>query len=293
MTEITGHTRVAAVIGWPVDHSLSPPMQNAAIRALGLDWVYIALPVHPSHLRVAVEGARVLGMIGINCTIPHKESVIPYLDELDQTARAIGAVNTIHIKPDGKLIGHNTDAYGFTQTVMAEGELILKGTTVLIIGAGGVARGMSAGAAMEGAKKIILANRTRERAEKIAGDLAPIFHETQWEVVQLSPSSLRNAAGRSQLIANATSLGMTANDPLPIEAESIAPDQVVFDTVYSTPETPLLKAAKSRGAICVGGAGMLARQGAKSLALWSGLQPDEDLMLSVLQKHLRARATSS
>lgn len=287
---ITGKTRVAAVIGWPVEHSLSPPMQNAAIRKLGLDWVYIALPVHPESIKQAVAGAKALGFVGLNCTIPHKEAVIPLLDEIDPAAAAIGAVNTIHFQADGKVVGYNTDAYGFAATVMAEGELILQGTTVLILGSGGAARGMAAGAAMEGAKKVILANRTRERAEAIAAALEPAFPQTRFEVVQHSPASLKNAAGRSQLIANASSLGMRAEDPLPIDADCIEAGQVVFDTVYSPPETALLREARARGGICVGGIGMLARQGAKSLSIWSGLQPDEDLMLSVLTRLARERA---
>ena len=288
MAEITGQTRIAGVIGWPVEHSLSPPMQNAAIAALGLDWVYVALAVRPRDLKAALEGARAQGMVGLNCTIPHKEAVLPFLDDLDDSARSVRAVNTIHILGD-KLIGHNTDGYGFTATVMAEGELMLKDATVLILGAGGAARAMAAGAAGEGARKVIFANRTRPRAEKIIEEVSPFYPGTRWESVQVSEASLRNAAGRSDLIANATSLGMRSSDPLPIEPESITPEHVVFDTVYSPPETPLLRAAKERGAICVGGLGMLARQGAKSLAIWSGLEPDEDLMLSVLRNSVSAR----
>lgn len=288
---ITGHTRIAAVIGWPVEHSLSPPMQNAAMRALGLDWTYVAFPVHPDNIERAVLGARDLGMVGLNCTIPHKQSVIPLLDEIDEAARAIKAVNTIHFD-DGKLVGYNTDAYGFTASVMADGDLILEGSTVLILGSGGAARGMAAGAAMEKANKIILANRTRARAEEIANDLAPHFPQTSWEVVQASPPSLKHAAARAQVIANATSLGLRPGDPLPIEPDALAPGQIVFDSVYTPPETALLKAAKAQGCICIGGLGMLARQGAKSLSIWSGLQPDEDLMLSVLIKTARERESA-
>jgi len=289
---ITGHTRIAAVIGWPVEHSLSPPMQNAAMRALGLDWSYVAFPVHPDNIERAVLGARALGMVGLNCTIPHKQAIIPLLDEIDEAARAIKAVNTIHFD-DGKLVGYNTDAYGFTATVMADGDLMLEGSTVLILGSGGAARGMAAGAAMEKAKKIILANRTRARAEEIANDLAPHFPQTAWEVVQASPPSLKHAAARAQVIANATSLGLRPGDPLPIEPDALAPGQIVFDSVYTPPETALLKAAKAQGCICIGGLGMLARQGAKSLSIWSGLQPDEDLMLSVLIKTARERESKS
>jgi shikimate dehydrogenase len=131
---------------------------------------------------------------------------------------------------------------------------------------------------------VILANRTRERAERIAADMAPAFPATQFEVVQHSPASLKNAASRAQIIANASSLGMRPTDPLPIPEDCIEPHHVVFDTVYAPPETALLKRAAACGAIAVGGLGMLARQGARSLAIWSGLQPDEDLMLATLRR---------
>lgn len=280
---ISGHTRIAAVFGWPVEHSLSPPMQNAAIEALGIDWVYVALPVPPASLEDALKGARAMGFAGFNCTIPHKETILPLLDEIDELARAIGAVNTVQFV-EGRSIGHNTDAYGFTETVLADGELMLRDATVLVLGSGGVARAIAAGAASEGARKIILANRTRSRAEAIVREVGAAFPDIAWEVVQASPPSLAHAASRAELIVNATSLGLRPGDPLPIQAEALNPGQVVFDTVYTPPETALLRAARARGAVCVGGLGMLARQGARALAIWTGLEPDEDLMLSVLQK---------
>jgi len=290
---ITAETKLCAVVGHPVEHSFSPPMQNAGMQALGLPWAYVACNVKPERLGEAIHGARALGIVGMNVTIPHKETVIPFLDELDELAEAIGAVNTIHFTAAGAK-GYNTDGYGFTQSVLSDGELEMIGATVLILGGGGAARGMAAGAAAEGAKKIILANRTREKAEKIAGDLERVFPDVRWEVVQASPASLENAAGRSQIIGNATSLGMKKGDALPIPAGSLQPGQVVFDSVYVTTEldagpgeTPLLKAAKAAGAIPVTGLGMLARQGAKSLSIWSGREPDEDLMLSMLIKHVR------
>lgn len=287
--EITGRTKLVGVFGWPVEHSLSPPMQNAAIRALGLDWAYVASPVAPGSLAAALEGARAMGYVGVNLTIPHKTAVMDMLDEADELAGVIGAVNTIHFRADGAKVGHNTDAYGFTQTIIAEAELMFGGQTVLILGGGGAGRGMAAGAASEGARKVILANRTRERGEEIARDLEPHFPQTRFEVVQYSEPSLRNAAGRSQIIANATSLGLRPGDPLPIPASCLEAGQVVFDSVYTPPETPLLAAARAAGAVCVGGLGMLARQGARSLAIWSGLQPDEDLMLNTLRHRVRER----
>lgn len=268
-------------------------MQNAAIAALGLDWVYVALPVKPSDIEACVLGARAMGIIGLNCTIPHKELVLPFVDEIDDAARAIRAVNTLHFREDGAVVGHNTDAYGFSATVMSEGEVMFEGRSVLILGAGGAARGMAAGAAAEGARKIIIANRTRERAERIVEDLGAAFPASDWEIVQASEGSLSNAARRASIIANATSLGMRPDDPLPIPAGVLTPEHVVFDTVYAPPETALLRAAAKAGAIAVGGLGMLARQGARSLAIWSGLNPDEELMLNVLRERVRERAESA
>jgi shikimate dehydrogenase len=298
----TGSTKLCGVIGDPVAHSLSPLMQNAAMQALGLDWAYMPFHVKPEGLRAAIEGARALGIVGLNVTIPHKETVVALLDELDPLAEAIAAVNTIHFDA-GRAKGYNTDAYGFTQSVLADGELEMAGATVLVLGGGGAARGLAAGAASEGAKKVILANRTRARAERIAGDLERVFPAVRWEVVQASATSLRNAAGRAQVVANATSLGMKASDELPIPADALTPGQVVFDSVYFMPragsaaakeaaegspgDTALLRAARAAGCITVGGLAMLARQGAKSLAIWTGLEPDEDLMLSLLIKHVR------
>lgn len=287
--DITGRTRLVGVFGWPVEHSLSPPMQNAAIRALGLDWVYIPAAVAPGSLAAALAGAEAMGFVGVNLTIPHKTTALDLLTEIDDLARIIGAVNTVKFEGDGRRVGYNTDAYGFTQTIMSEADLLIGGQTVLILGGGGAGRGMAAGAAMEGARKVILANRTRERSEEIARALEPHFPETRFEVVQYSEPSLRNAAGRSQIIANATSLGLRPGDPLPIPANCLEAGHVVFDSVYTPPETPLLKAAKAAGAVCVGGLGMLARQGAKSLSIWSGLQPDEDLMLTTLHRRVRER----
>lgn len=296
---ITASTKLCAVIGHPVEHSFSPPMQNAAMQALGLPWAYVAFDVAPERLGEAIRGAGAMGIVGMNVTIPHKETVIPYLDELDELAEAIGAVNTVHFT-EGKAKGTNTDGYGFTQSVLSDGELEMAGATVLILGGGGAARGMAAGAAVEGAKKVILANRTREKAGKMADQLGRAFPDVGWEVVQASPSSLQNAAGRSQVIGNATSLGMKPGDPLPIPAGALQPGQVVFDSVYVTSEpdagpgeTPLLRAAREAGAIPVTGLGMLARQGAKSLSIWSGMKPDEDLMLSMLIRHVRERGRGS
>lgn len=289
MTQISAQTKITGVIGWPVEHSLSPPMQNAAMAALGLDWTYVAFPVRPDSVKAAIAGMRAFGIVGLNVTLPHKIAVIPHLDEVDDFARATGAVNTIH-NVGGRLIGYNTDAYGFVQSVIADGELMIAGTTVLVLGASGAARAVAAGAASEGAKKVILSNRTREKAEQMGKNLEAAFPETRFEVVQYSESSLAHASARAQIVANATSLGLRPGDALPISPEALGPGQVVFDAVYRPEGTPLLEAAREAGAIAVDGLAMLARQGAKSLRIWSGLEPDEDLMISVLRQLTRVKS---
>lgn len=290
MTEITGSTRLLGVIGWPVAHTMSPPMQNDALRRLGLDWVYVPMPVRPEELREAVAGARALGFVGLNVTVPHKEAMARLMDHLDPTAAAIGAVNTVHFTEEG-CIGHNSDAYGFSRTVQVEGAFDFSGRTVLQIGAGGVGRAMAAGAAEAGAGRVLLFNRSHERAVGLAGELAQYYPGVRFEA--LTREEMREAAAEADLIANATTLGMKPDDAVPIEEAWIEPRHVVFDTVYTPAVTRLLAAAQRRGARTVGGLGMLARQGAMSLRIWTrGLvdrEPDEDRMLEVLRERMRLR----
>ena len=163
---IYGHTRVAAVIGWPIEHSVSPPMHNAAFRALGMDWCYVAFAVPPERLAEAVAGARALGVRGMNVTVPHKLALLPLMDELTPAARAIGAANTIIFGDDGRLRGHNTDAAGFSRA-LGEAGVATEGVHALVLGAGGAARAVVYALALAGAQ-ITLLNRTPERAEALA-----------------------------------------------------------------------------------------------------------------------------
>jgi shikimate dehydrogenase len=293
---ITGKTRIVGVIGWPVAHTLSPPMQNAALRALGLDWVYGAFPVAPEKLAEAIHGARALGLVGLNVTIPHKQAVPALMDELDPLAQAIGAVNTIRFTED-RTLGYNTDAIGYTRTVQEEGDFDFAGATVLQIGAGGVGRAMAAGAALAGAARVLIHARRPVAAAELAGALAPHFPATTFEAVPAEELEIAageiGAAGEQGLIANATPLGMHAGDALPLDEALIPAECTVFDTVYVPAETAFLQAARRRGAMAVGGLGMLARQGAQSLRHWTGLEPDEELMLRVLREGLQSSLRDS
>jgi shikimate dehydrogenase len=270
---ITGKTSITGLIGWPVSHSVSPPMHNAAFAHLGLDWCYIPLPVstEPSHrIGNAVAGLRALGLRGANVTVPHKQSVIPYLDTLTPAAQAIGAVNTIVVGPDGLLTGDNTDALGFIADLRAH-KVDPSGSVALILGAGGSARAVAYGLATAGVSSLAIANRSPARAQELVTELAPLVpaghitaHDMGTELPELSQ--------RADLIVNCTSLGMTPYietspwpDQLPFQ-----PHQTVYDLVYNPTRTRFLTAAERAGATAIGGLGMLIWQGAVAFELWTG-----------------------
>lgn len=284
MASIDAKTRLAGVVGWPIEHSLSPTIQNAAIEALGLNMVYVAFAVAPDKLFEAVHGARALGLTGLNITIPHKESVLALLDEVDPLARAIGAVNTIHFV-EGRARGYNTDAYGYRRTVEIDGGFNFVGKSVLQIGSGGAGRAMGAATAAAGAKRLILCDIAPARAFQLAGELSDHYPATQFEVLN-HLNEVAGAAASADLIANATPLGMKPEDPLPLPAEAIESRHIVFDAVYNPSPTALLAAAAARGARTIAGLGMLARQGARALEIWTGQQPNEQLMIDVLKSKL-------
>ncbi len=285
--QIDAATKTLGVIGWPIAHTLSPPMQNAAIAALGLDWLYAAWPVEPAALPAAIAGARALGFIGLNVTIPHKEAVVPLLDDLSPEAAAIGAVNMVHFT-GGRAVGYNTDAEGFTRSLAEEAGLSLAGRTLLLAGGGGAAGAWAAGPPAAGPDRVIIAAGRSGRARLLADAIAPHYPATRFEVAG-SPDAIARAAAAAAVLANATPLGMKPGDPLPLPAELIEPRHVIFDAVYRPRVTPLMAAATGRGARVVGGLGMLVRQGCRALAIWSGRTPDEALMFRTLEELLAAR----
>ncbi len=259
---ITGATRLTGVIGWPVSHSRSPRMHNAAFAALGLDWVYVPLPVPPERVGDAVRGLAALGFAGANVTVPHKQAVIPFLDALTPIARAVGAVNTIVVRPDGSLLGDNTDGAGF----MADLRLPIADCRLpmaLIIGAGGAARSVVYALAEAGAT-VAVVNRTLERAQDLCQSIIAALPDA---AARLSahpfPDALAGLAAEAELVVNTTSLGLHEGDSLPWDASvPFRADQVVYDLIYNRP-TELLALARSQGASAIDGLGMLVHQGAR------------------------------
>lgn len=293
---ISAKTTLVGLIGWPVSHSVSPAMHNAAFAALGLDWRYIPLPVDPAlpgAVGDAVRGMRALGLRGINVTVPHKQAVLPFLDRIAPAAQAMRAVNTIIVAADGSLTGDNTDAPGFIADLRAHG-VEPAGRRVLVLGAGGSARAIVYGLAQAGAQQITVANRSVERAEHLLDDLQPFLGATTGAVVAL-PDSLADVAAESTLIVNCTSLGMTPHadtTPWPVELP-LRPDQIVYDLVYNPADTLLLQQTRAGGAHAIGGLGMLIWQGALAFKHWTGQPAPVAVMRGAAEEQMRRRATSA
>ena len=274
---IYGHTHVVGVIGWPVEHSVSPPMHNAAFRALGLDWCYVPLPVHPDRIGDALPGLRALGLKGINATVPHKQSLVKLVDELTPAARAIGAVNTVVVRDDG-FLGHNTDASGFLRALREAG-FSPEGCRALVLGAGGAARAVVYALAEAGGRVTIL-NRTAERALRLASEFAQVNNRASRVGGPLNPQAACEASAQVDLVVNTTPLGMWPRvdaSPWPREV-AFPPDALVYDLVYNPLETRIMGMARAAGGLAVDGLGMLVHQGAEAFALWTGQEPPVDVM---------------
>lgn len=287
---ISAKTMLVGLIGWPVSHSVSPAMHNAAFDALGLDWRYVPLPVDPTlpgAVGDAVRGMRAMGMCGVNVTVPHKQAVLPFLDRVEAAAQAMRAVNTIVVEADGSLTGDNTDAPGFIADLRAHG-VEPAGQRMLVLGAGGSARAIVYGLAQARARHITLANRSVERAGRLLDDLRPFLGATTVEVMAL-PDDLRSI--EADLIVNCTSLGMTPHQdttPWPHDL-SLHPGQIVYDLVYNPADTLLLRQARRHGARAIGGLGMLIWQGALAFERWTGQPAPVEVMRSAAEECLRRR----
>lgn len=279
----TGKTRNLGVMGWPVEHSLSPAMQNAALEKAGMDYAYIALPVPSQHLEKAVEGLKALGFCGWNVTIPHKTAIMRFMDEVDSSAKMIGAVNTV-VNKDGKLKGFNTDAVGFLRG-LEHSNFKAAGKNAVILGAGGAARAVIWGLCQVRVSNITLGVRNPKKAEA----MAELFRGyTNVAVFNWGDEGFRNALKDAELLVNTTPLGMSPNvDGIPpVEMELLPKTALVYDIIYTPEETKLLRAAGRLGYSVVNGEYMLAGQGAEAFRMWTGMTPDENLMRRVLRESL-------
>lgn len=258
---------VYGIFGYPIGHSLSPLMHNTAFAHHELDAVYVPFAVHPAQIETAVKALRALQIQGVNVTIPHKQAVMPYVDELAPEARLIGAVNTIHLR-DGRLIGHNTDGIGFLRSLEEVGAPIA-GQTVLLLGAGGSARAIAVQLCLSRVRGLYIANRTRARAEALAAFLHAQFSCVEVSVLPLQEPALASCLPQVDILVNATSVGMQSSDARALPLPPLQPRQLVCDIVYRPLLTPLLWAAQSQRARTVDGLGMLLHQGARAFEIWT------------------------
>ncbi len=277
-TDITARTRLVGLLGWPIGHSVSPTMHNAAFAERRMNWRYVPLPVHPDQIEDAVRGVRALGLRGVNVTVPHKQTVMPFLDRWTPSAEAIGAVNTIIVGEDGLLTGDNTDAGGFIADLQSHA-VDLEGRKVLIIGAGGSARAVVYGLAEAGCAAVTILNRTLERAAALGEAMSAYFPDVRFAAAAF-PAAVGDLAEGADLIVNCTSLGMEPRvEGLPWDEDvEFRPGQVVYDLVYNPAATRLLQLAAADGAKPIGGLGMLIHQGALAWSRWTGEDAPVDVM---------------
>ncbi len=263
------HYKHLGVIGYPVSHSLSPLIHTTALRRLELPWFYSALPVPPERLKEFTRNLQLFNFSGINVTIPHKVAIIDCLDELDENARRIGAVNTVEVRSDGTLKGYNTDGDGFLDALRRAFHEEAKDKKILFLGAGGAVRGVCHRLLRETPKEVIIANRTASKAESLKEEFSAFCSvpircaSTHWD-------ELIDIAKEADWIINGTSVGMKPEDPQLLPAEAFLPKHIVVDMIYSPPETKLLKDAGKQGAKTLNGLGMLIHQAAKSFEIWTG-----------------------
>ena len=269
-----GKTRLAALIGRPVGHSMSPAIHNAAFAALGLNWAYVAFDVAPENLTQALGSVRVLGIGGLSVTMPHKAGVASLVDDPSPSVQALGACNTVVVLPDGRLRGENTDGDGLVDSLEA-GNQPVAGRRVVIFGAGGSGRSVAEAFGRRGAADVAIVNRTPTPAVTAAG--------LAGSVGRVGTVGDVSAA---DIIVNSTSLGMGDSGSVPFDVSLLQPHHVVVDAVYQPLVTPLLAAAATTGCRTFDGLGMLVYQAARQFTLWTGHDAPIDVMLAAVRRSL-------
>ncbi len=268
MRPLTGRARLAGVVGWPIAHSRSPRLHGFWLERYGIDGAYLPFAVRPEALAPALRALPLLGLRGLNVTLPHKERALEIVDRASEEARRMGAVNTIVVGEDGALEGSNTDGYGFLQHLAASAPGYRAGAgPAVLLGAGGAARAIAVALLDAGVPELRLANRTRRRAAALAEALGPRAVPVDW-------SQAGRALDGAALLVNATTLGMAGQPPLDLALDRLPAEAVVYDIVYVPLETPLLAAARRRGNPAIDGLGMLLHQARPGFAAWFGVDPE-------------------
>jgi shikimate dehydrogenase len=287
MQEINGFTKLTGIIGYPIEHSVSPQMHNAAYAKLGLNYCYLPLLVMASDLEKALEGIRILGFAGLNVTIPHKEAVVPHLDEVTKLARLIGAVNVI-LNQEGRLVGYNTDGPGFMDSLKEDAGFDVKGKRAVILGAGGGAKSVAIMLAKDGIANLVISDVIYEKAKDLCEYINSHFGIAPYACPTKSDEA-RKLIEKCDLIVNATPVGMHPKvNECPISEDYKIPSKAVaYDMVYNPMETRFLELAKANGAKAVSGLGMLLRQGALAFSLFTEQEPPMEIMKEAALKALK------
>ena len=283
----TGKTKNVGVIGYPIEHSLSPVLQNAAIEKAELDYAYIAMPVKSEDLRDAVRGMRALGFRGINVTIPHKTEIMRYLDEIDEDAKIIGAVNTV-VNTDGYLKGYNTDVIGSIDALYHHG-VEIKGKHVVLFGAGGAARAIIWGLLKAGAAQVTLGVRNVPKVQPVAEYFLNFLKEGQnLKLFNWNDEGFEEFLKTADILINTTPLGMApkVDAAPPVKWEAVKPGAFAYDIIYTPAKTRFLKDAEAHGCEILNGEEMLAGQGAAAFKLWTDVEPELSVMTEALRKAL-------
>ncbi|MBA7579195.1 shikimate dehydrogenase [Candidatus Atribacteria bacterium 1244-E10-H5-B2] len=283
--EINGKTKIIGVIGKNIENSLSPLIHNQIILKYSLNFCYLPFKVTENDLNQAIQGIKALNIKGVNITFPYKEKVIEFLDEVEESARRIRAVNTI-VNNKGILTGYNTDVIGFKKSLQEDRKFVIKEKKAVILGAGGAARAVVYALLEEEIEEICIFNRTLEKAKKIKQNLSSFFPKSHIRVFPLEKEDLKDKIEKSHLLVNATSLGMPPrvdNTPLPDE-KLFHPNLLVYDLIYHPVRTLFLRQAERAGAKIINGLPMLVYQGIESFYLWTGLKPEGEEVLEIIKR---------
>lgn len=277
---INGSTDIYGLIGYPVKHTFSPLMHNAAFKTLGINAVYLPFEIKPADLETVMRSTRALGIRGLNVTVPYKEKVLKYLDEIDREAALIKAANTVVVK-DGKLKGFNTDGRGFVKSLQEEFGVLPKGKRFFIMGAGGASRAISFSLALQGAGQIVLVDDVADKAIDLAKSLV---RHTACDAVALKKDTkaIKEMILNSDVLVNATPCGMKPHDPKLIDPNLLHKNLLVYDIIYNPRTTTLLRDARNKGAKTANGIGMLLNQGVLSFSLWTGRKAPVHVMKKAL-----------
>ncbi len=274
-------TEIIGLIGHPVGHSMSPVMHNAMFKELGLNYHYVAFDVQPSQLKEAITGVKALQIKGFNVTIPHKVSILPFLDEISEEAKVIGAVNTV-VNLDGRLIGYNTDGEGYLQSLIEETGVFLQDKKIVILGAGGAAKGISYAFAKHPIAKLTIVNRDLEKANQLTDVI-----KNRISVLSTTYEQLNEVLQEVDIVVNTTSIGMYPNiNETILPKDWIKANHLISDIVYNPLETKLLKDAKDQGAMTHSGLGMFVHQGALAFKKWTGYDANPNLMKKIVLEKL-------